>query len=93
MIREFLVVEERMRERIFQYINGPGVVSKLMEKIMPEVDTISLTCENKKCQDTVPDMVKSYLRLRLYYHLREEDRRIRQPKQKKNKKILKLSHL
>ena len=53
-----------------------------------------LTCQNKACADRVKDMVKLYMKVRIFHALeKSNEQNTRDKSVKRNRKMLKLSHL
>ena len=74
------------------HLQGEKVFQRLLQALLAKVDFSEMTCELSNCKLAVEYMVALFCRVRLHHFLKEQNRLILAPKQKRNRKIMKLSH-
>ncbi len=94
MVNLVIDLEKVIRRKKPLVINTKGVGSALFASCMCVVQQHdSITCYQKRCDVFTRFVVKLYVRIRIHHFLKEESRRMSQPKQKRNRKFLKVAHL
>ncbi len=73
-------------------LHGKNVFANMMQKAWAGVQGITVTCGSKECEAYKRYMVRLYLRIRLFDFINQQNKILHQPKQRRNQKMVKLSH-
>jgi hypothetical protein len=74
------------------YITGEKIYQRLVNALLSAADLSEVSCQQPNCQEAVKYIVSLFARMRIHHFLKEQNRKIQAPDQKRNRKMLKLSH-
>ena len=82
--------ESHYRKVLDDFVYETGVKRKLVSSLMSEVDTSKLSCVSCRLPQLI---VQLFINIRFHHTLREMNRNLQEPKSRKNRKLLKFSHM
>ena len=74
-------------------IQSENVFKKLTNKLLAIEKCKDIICELSGCQTTLKYIVTLFCKIRLHHFLKEQNRMMNAPHQKRNRKMLTLTHL
>lgn len=83
--------EELFRNSVLKIIQSCNVMASLEQKLSKEFELP--TCGKGSCMKAGEYMVKLYTKVRLHHFIKEQNRHLRKPNLKRNRKMMKLSHV
>lgn len=83
-------LEVFFRHNILKYVYNHGILDQLLKQAT--LIAIEAGCVNSCCVSSLNYVVKLFLRLRLHHFIKQQNQKLCQPKNRQNRKYLKLSN-
>lgn len=93
LVDVMVALESNFLQNIACLIHSDGLGQRLFHRGMKAIsDCREVVCQRDKCRKSLEYIVKLFNRIRVHHVLRVENQRLVQPKQKRNRKVVVLTH-